>query len=209
MSLTVWVGPMFAGKTTAMMREVEARRATRAAGSVFIVKHALDRRYGAAAAALTAHDGHAWKAHAVVRRLADADVGDATLIAVDEGQFFDDLAVVCDRWAHEGRDVLVATLISDYNRDPFAAPSALLSKADKIVFMEASCAQCGREASFTYYLGERQSKQTEFAVGGSESYVSLCRRCFRAPHNCVSPRRRPLPRAPIVTGRPEETLHGP
>ena len=49
------------------------------------------------------------------------------VVAVDEGQFYEDLVEFCERWANEGKVVLVAALDGTYERKPFQNVSRLLS----------------------------------------------------------------------------------
>ena len=147
MSITMWIGPMFAGKTTALINAVHEHLRASNQSRVFAVKYAHDRRYGATNT-LVSHDGRSLAADAAVERLSQVDVGNATVVAVDEGQFFDDLAPACDRWAQAGRHVLVAALVSDYNREPFASPAALIAKADRVVFTAARCLACKDQLAY-------------------------------------------------------------
>ncbi len=191
MSVTVWTGPMFAQKTTALVGAVARRRA--AGDVVHVVKHAGDERYAAAGGVeLVTHDGRRLAVDSAAARLADVEVGDAAAVAVDEGQFFPDLVAACERWADQGRDVYVATLLSDYHREPFPEPARLLAKADAVHFGTATCTDCGADASFTFYTGPRAATQEGFVVGGADLYRPRCRACFRradaADHAGAAPR---------------------
>ncbi|MCS7040584.1 MAG: thymidine kinase, partial [Caldilineales bacterium] len=81
-------GPMFSGKTEELLRRL--RRALIARQKVQLFKPAIDNRYGATIVA--SHNGLQWQAVVVPdsSALLAAVAADATVIAVDEVQFFDE-----------------------------------------------------------------------------------------------------------------------
>ena len=171
MSIHVILGPMFAGKTSELLRR------GRTSSNVLYLKFQGDGRYQLGRPELVSHDGDRQEAQAVTT-LADATVTGYDTVCVDEGQFFPDVAPTADRWAAAGVHVVVSTLVSDYNRKPFPNVVALLAKADMVDFYTATCLKCGSPASFTAFLGKKEKQQSVFCVGGSESYAPVCRRCF-------------------------------
>eukprot|EP01094_Clydonella_sp_ATCC50884_P003259 TRINITY_DN12512_c0_g1_i1.p2 TRINITY_DN12512_c0_g1~~TRINITY_DN12512_c0_g1_i1.p2 ORF type:complete len:188 (+),score=69.27 TRINITY_DN12512_c0_g1_i1:3-566(+) len=166
------VGPMFSGKTTELLRRI--RRHTVAQRACSVIKYQRDVRYSVNEA--TTHDQQKATASGVIR-LADADIGGSEVIGIDEGQFFPDLNEFCEKWANEGKVVIVAALDGTFQRKPFGRVMELVCMAESVTKLNAVCMLCQRDAAFTLRL----SKETEVEViGGADKYIAACRSCFHA-----------------------------
>ena len=145
---------------------------------VLIVKYANEPRESI----LQTHDGEQVDALPALE-LQDVEclVNDTIdVVAVDEGQFYEDLVEFCERWANEGKVVLVAALDGTYERKPFQNVSRLLSQADSVTKLQAICFKCQGNASFTARIsGERG----DILLGGEEKYAACCRKCWMASNN--------------------------
>ena len=171
-------GPMFAGKSTELLRRV--RRYSLSRKTIVVFKHAKDVRFGKEMA-ITTHDAlehgaASFEVHAVSDLSgprATAVASRASIIAVDEGQFFADLAPTCNKWADEGKVVVVAALDTTYERKPFDTVVGLCP--DYITKLTAVCVRCFDEAPFTH----RTTDETELeVVGGEDKYEAVCRSCY-------------------------------
>lgn len=184
MSLTLIVGPMFSGKSSALLNILLGGR-----GKIIVVKHTCDDRTQSRDIDIVTHDGRSFRETlsnagasfnivAVstmrdVEALLPVDEISKVVIGVDEGQFFEDLHM-CDRFALSGAAVFVAALSGTYTREPFPSVAALLPKCDEIEVLSSTC-ECGKPAPFS----RRISDETELVViGGSDKYAPCCRGCF-------------------------------
>lgn len=172
-SLALICGPMWAGKSTELLRRVRRHSVTH--GKVAVITHAKDVRFGPEMA-LATHDAAIFHAIAakhlgdeeVVRAVAMSDV-----VAVDEGQFFDDLAPMCNKWADAGKIVIVSALDATFERKPFANVTELCP--DTVDKLTAVCFHCKRDAPFT----RRTSGETAVeVVGAKDKYEAVCRACY-------------------------------
>lgn len=116
-----------------------------------------------------------------VARLADVVPAAGELfVAVDEGQFFPDLAETCRAWAASGRTVVVAALNGKADRSPWPSVSDLIPEASDITLLPAVCATCrrpDRKASFSVrHTGKASISGVD--VGGAERYSAICRICL-------------------------------
>eukprot|EP00796_Vickermania_ingenoplastis_P010067 gene10067-7037_t len=175
------IGPMFAGKTTELMRRI--RREIYARRSCFVIKYVKDTRYSAEAVA--SHDQAKLKVHAAVSRL--CDVGDTweqfDVIGIDEGQFFPDLLPFASRAADAGKTVIVSALDGDYRRQPFGQVCSLVPYCETIDKLTAVCMVCHKcPGSFTRRTINSDEQEL---IGGAEMYVAACRDCF-AGHREIS-----------------------
>ncbi len=97
------------------------------------------------------------------------------VVAVDEGQFFQDIVEVSERLANEGVVVIIAALDGTFQRKPFGHILSLVPMAEQVIKLSAVCIECGREAAFTRRTVDSQEVEL---IGGEESYKPVCRNCF-------------------------------
>ena len=173
MSIHIWTGCMFSGKTSELIRtaryhEVKFKK------KVLYVKYTKDNRYSATN--IISHNS-LWKATAhSVSNLSEVKVDSYDIIAIDEGQFFSDLVEYCEAWAQDGKVVLVSGLVSDFQRNAFQNVLGLIPKAEEIHSLYAVRDKCNGHAYFTFKRLEGNEKQIE--IGGKELYIPLCRQCY-------------------------------
>lgn len=97
-------------------------------------------------------------------------------VCIDEGAFFKDIVVFCEKLANSGKVVIVATLIGTYQREGFNDILSLVPKCEEITMLHAICMRCHNDgASFTKRIVS--GNETEM-VGGSDKYIACCRNCF-------------------------------
>jgi len=186
------IGPMFSSKTSEMLSRV--RRAALADQAAVIIKFRGDRRYDAAAVVAT---------HADVRqasspetetiacmRVVPADtlsevVVSELVVGVDEGQFYPDLVECCERWATEGRRVIVSALDADFARRPFGHVCNLIPLCEAVEKRNGVCMVCRRrDSAFSQRIGQ----STELVeIGARESYRTVCRQCYAATAPAAAP----------------------
>ena len=177
MSLELIVGPMFAGKTTELIRR--QRRLQIIGRTVVVVNHASNIRDGCGAGELQTHDLNRAQGSPVVPLDAIQDLfihplyARSDAIIVDEGQFFWGLKNAVLRMVeHDGKHVVVAGLLARADRSPFGQIHLLMLHADKVVFLRALCKRCGDGTPGLY---TRKLRETDTAIGGADLYESLCR----------------------------------
>lgn len=176
-------GSMFSGKTEELIRRV--KRAQIARQKVQVFKHCMDDRY--VADRLTSHNGMHIEAVKVARaaEILEQIDGDAGVVAVDEGQFFDQgLVTVCNVLASRGVRVIVAGLDMDFRGEPFGPMPQLMAGAEKVDKLQAICVVCGAPASRTQRLVDGRPASygdPVILVGASEVYEARCRHCHEVP----------------------------
>lgn len=168
--IEVITGCMFSGKTEELIRRV--RRAQYARQPVIVFKPDLDRRYSEDN--VDSHSGLTIRSVRV--KSADAIpalVGDASVVGVDEAQFFDEgLVAVCEQLANAGKRVIVAGLDMDYQGRPFEPMPQLLAVAEYIQKVLAICVVCGNPADRSQRIVKRDSR---VLVGETDAYEARCR----------------------------------
>ncbi|KAK2995655.1 hypothetical protein RJ640_013612 [Escallonia rubra] len=174
----VIVGPMFAGKSTALLRRIKSEG--NSGRNVAIIKSSKDTRY--AIDSVVTHDGTEFPCWALPDLLSfkhrfGTDAYDKLdVIGIDEAQFFADLYDFCCNAAdHDGKIVIVAGLDGDYLRRSFGSVLEIIPLADTITKLTARCELCGKRAFFT--LRKTGEKQTEL-IGGADVYMPVCRQHY-------------------------------
>jgi len=71
-------------------------------------------------------------------------------------------------------DIYVSGLNMTSEQEPFLTMPQILAISDEVEVIKASCYDCGREASYSYYDGEK----TETIKVGDSGYFPLCRKCL-------------------------------
>ncbi|KAK1269335.1 Thymidine kinase [Acorus gramineus] len=174
----VIVGPMFAGKTTALLRRIQAESAS--GRRVAMIKSNKDTRYGLDS--VVTHDGVKMPCWALTDlsifkvKMGPEAYNKIDVIGIDEAQFFKDLYEFCCNAAdQDGKTVIVAGLDGDYLRRSFGSVLDIIPLADSVTKLTARCELCGKRAAFT--LRKTNETQTEL-IGGSDVYMPVCRKHY-------------------------------
>lgn len=179
MSLELILGPMFAGKSTELIRRVRRLRSVNK--KVFVINHAFNVRYSEQAA-VTTHDSVGIRADLNTSYLAEAesnaDFMDANIVVIEELQFFEDAGTIIPTWVdHLGKHIIASGLSGTAERTPMGDVQILIPHADEISFLTALCPYCadGTSAPFSKRLVVSGSTVD---VGGGDKYVATCRAHF-------------------------------
>jgi thymidine kinase len=166
-------GSMFSGKTEELIRRLN--RARIAQQRVEIFKPAIDIRYHESE--IVSHNSSSLEAIPVQSSLNILLMHkDATVIGIDEAQFFDDeIVYVCQTLAEQGNRVIVAGLDMDYLGNPFGPMPKLMAIAEYVTKVHAICMVCGDLASHSF---RKTIDQSQVLLGEKESYEARCRHCF-------------------------------
>jgi thymidine kinase len=182
-SIEVITGSMFSGKTDELIRRL--RRARIARQQVQVFKPVIDNRY--AVEKVTSHAGTEFEATpiACAADLLPLVQAGATVVALDEAQFFEsEVCAICRTLAERGIRVIVAGLDQDFRGEPFGPMPQLMALAEHVDKLHAICAVCGGEASRTQRLINGQPAWYDdpvVVVGASELYEARCREHHRVP----------------------------
>jgi thymidine kinase len=177
-------GCMFCGKTDEMLRLL--RRFSIAGRTIVLVKPRLDTRTEDGTVISRSGARHIAVAVDNSREIAGL-VGHADIVAIEEGQFFDDrLPDVVGRLADAGKQVLVTGLDQDFRGIPFGPMPRLMALADQVTKLTAICVVCGEPATRTQRLIDGQPAPADsplIVIGGmgDEKYEARCRLHHEVP----------------------------
>lgn len=179
MSLQLFLGPMFAGKSTAALQEIRRHRAI--GRTVLCITHKIDTRYSDQPA-IVSHNEDKIPAIAVstlTEVLTMTPFLQSSYIVIEEAQFFPDLKsfvlMAVDTFK---KHVTCVGLDGDSNRQPFGEILDLIPHCDSVVKFKALCVVCndGTDAIFTYR--KPGAPTTQVNVAGADQYEPRCRKHF-------------------------------
>ena len=168
---TLLLGPMFSGKSSALLSEVD--KATIAKIPCCIVRPKTDTRKFFTHSKMESDLCDIYN----VEDLKQVPAGQYELICIDEAQFFSSLYESL-KWVAEGKRVFIAALNGDRHQKEWDVVQKMIPLADDIVFLKAVCSKCGSyDASFSFKRHDTSASQVD--IGGSaESFIALCRQCL-------------------------------
>jgi thymidine kinase len=204
MSLEVLIGPMFAGKSSALMSTI--RRYEALGWNVFVLTHSSDTRYSETPH-IVSHDRQTKPAHPctlLTPMLEHCEYAESKLVVVEEGQFFPDLEDFVRRVVDKDKKhCVVVGLDGDAKRRPFGSMLNLIPLADKVEKLTALCKRCGdgTPALFSAAISAEAATAAvagAVCVGAEERYAPLCRRHYLESEEAATVR----PGGPQGTVRP-------
>lgn len=170
--IKVFTGPMFSGKSDALLKEYDHIYHK---SKILLFKPKIDTRdFGVVKT----------RNNKEVSAILISDLKDIykyleekiTTIFLDEANFIKgDISVLTDLSIYKDLDIFISGLNLTSELKPFGIMPEIMAIADEIVFMHASCNECNRDASYTYYNGP---KNKDILVG-NDNYIALCARCLR------------------------------
>ena len=188
----LYIGPMFSGKTSMIMRKLE--RACIGSLHCVFIKYADDTRYGDDSV-VRAHNGSMMGTGSSIVNISNLRVVKAHRlldvmllsgefdIGVDEGQFYPDLPEAVNIWMQEGRRVYIAALDGDYLRNPFGRINETIPLVNYVRKLTAICMFCNKmnkegsptEASYTVRIVKGDAQKM---IGAKDEYAAACLKCF-------------------------------
>lgn len=161
---------MFSQKTTELILRVEKLVAI--GKKVLVIHSSLDTRV----------QGNVVQTHSGTKKIAnhfdnikEIPYKDYDAIAIDEGQFFDDIEDIIPFL--DDTLVIIAALNGSFERKNIGKIHKLIPHADDITFKKAYCALCKDIvcAVFSKRLGDNKE---QIVVGAADKYMAVCRKCF-------------------------------
>lgn len=183
--LKVITGPMYAAKTTTLLRDILWARNGEEKDTL-VVKPAFDNRYSETR--IVTHDGLSVNCYSIkkweeVKKKADF----ADIVFFDEVQFFDapnfenDIVPIIKELLAEGKKVVCNGLDMDVFGDPFKITATLLGMSDEVLKLTSACSVCGRPATKTFRVnGEAKSIE----LGSTGMYEPRCNNHWEPAVRC-------------------------
>jgi thymidine kinase len=182
--LELILGPMFSGKTSKILdlyKQCEFSNIP-----VVVINHTSDKRYSETM--LSTHD---LKMIPCIQAssLCDAmeileiknKINDATVILINEGQFFNDLYEWTEMMVETNhKEIYICGLDGDFNRNKFGQILDLIPLCDKVTKLKSLCSMCKNGTKALFSLRVKEEK--EQVLIGSDCYKPVCRACYNKYH---------------------------
>jgi thymidine kinase len=197
--LTIIVGNMFAGKSSALIKKVRGFE-TYSRKKFLAFKPDLDNRYGNSV--IASHDGDSIPAYnipvnnprqalEIIKTSEEITGRKIDRLAFDEVQFYDPesgFREMIDELL-ESYDIVVAGLAFSFRREPFGSTLLLLelskNETVQVTWLLSFCAKCGKPAMFPQRFEENGQPSPYHSplivVGGKNRYEPRCYRCHELP----------------------------
>lgn len=181
--LEIFVGPMFSKKTSRLIDIY--KQYTFCNIPVEIINHCADTRYHDTM--LSSHDkvmvpciqtdkiSEVWFNNNNKNQENHLKLKNATVILINEAQFFEDLYDCVLDMLKENKRVYIAGLDGDFSRNKFGQILDLVPMCDKITKLTALCSMCKDGTLGIFSM--RLTKETHQMVIGSDNYIPVCRNC--------------------------------
>lgn len=180
-SLTMYVGPMWSGKSTSLLLELEKRK--HMGKKVYVFKPCIDDRYSNEN--IVSHMGWKFPAFAIndgkeiikiLLNEEDVDKFSDITVAVDEMFMIPNSAEELIWLYKNGADILVSSLDLSSACVPFDEVKALLPWATNVVKCKSICSAC-KQPNAAYTWRKPGNSDEGILVGGVEKYEPRCRLC--------------------------------
>jgi thymidine kinase len=178
MSLELIIGPMFSGKSSAILSRI--KRAQVLGWPTLVLTSSVDNRYSESSEIVT-HNLQKTTAVSLTRLMEAKDTDryrEARLIIIDEAQFFPDLRefvlYAVDNYA---KTVVVVGLDGDSERRPFGHIGDLLPLADTVEKLNALCTHCN-DWTPAIFSHRKTTDNAQIVIGGCSIYEPLCRKHY-------------------------------
>ncbi len=162
--IKLYTGPMFSGKSDELLKEYDKKYHK---SKILLFKPKNKTRNDKEVEAILIND-----LSDIYNYLSDK----ITTIFIDEANFLKgNIDVLIDLSINKDLDIFIAGLNLTSELKPFGIMPEIMAISDEIVLLHASCNDCNRDASYTYYNG---SKDSDILVG-NDNYIALCPKCLR------------------------------
>jgi thymidine kinase len=182
-SLELIIGPMYAGKSTELIRIINRFKCLNK--NVLVINHSINNRYGSSS--LTTHNRESFDECIVADKLEDVKNNEhfnkADVIVIEELQFFSDAYDNIVDWIDNfGKCIVAAGLDGDARKQPFGDVLRLIPHAEKVRKLNALCKKCG-DGTKAHFSKRLTADEQTILVGSDDIYEAVCRKHF-LNYNC-------------------------
>ena len=177
-NLELIIGPMYAGKSTELLRKINMYEFLDK--NIIVINHVINNRYGSSN--LSTHNKEYYDKCIILEKLIELEkkkiFNDVEIIIIEELQFFQDAFDIVKKWIDiDNKKVIAAGLDGDFERKPFGDVLRLIPYAEKVTKLNALCKRCndGTLAPFTKRI---INKKCTTLVGSNEIYEAVCRKHY-------------------------------
>ena len=181
-NLHIYIGPMYAGKTTKLINTYED--CLEKEETTIILTHSSEVRYSIDK--LSTHDQKkisCFKYESITEFMAEQKdvIEKSSTVLIDECQFFSDLPEILHLVNKLHKNVSIFGLDGDFQRNKFGHILDLIPHCDTIEKLTASCSICTVRYGYSspaIFSHRTSTSNEQVLVGSQDTYQSLCRSCY-------------------------------
>jgi thymidine kinase len=175
--MKLFVGPMFSGKSTRLVQNIN--RARIAGKNVICFKPIFDNRYTSEGYIVTHDKVHescflVSKSSQFLKIFEEEDKKmKIDCVAIDEAFMIDGIAdACCDLFYNRKVDIFISSLDLSFSLTSFEEITKLLTHATHVKKCKAVCPNCGSDASYT--MRKESGNNNQITIGGKDMYEPRC-----------------------------------
>ena len=175
--LEIILGPMFSGKTSKLVQVYKQCQICNI--PVLTINHSNDLERNSTAQMLENHDNIQIPCISVelLSSVPQEKIYQSMVILINEGQFFQDLYLFVVKMLEQNKQVYVAGLDGDFQRNMFGSILQLIPVCDKVDKLTSLCGIC-KDGTRGIFSRRITSETVQTLVGGSANYIPVCRSCY-------------------------------
>jgi len=175
-SLHIYIGSMFAGKSTKLIQCYNT--GIENDEHVVVLTHSKEDRYSKEE--LSTHNLEkiqCLKYNSIENFMKEQSIilDSCNTILIDEAQFFPDLMKCVELVETFGKKVIIFGLDGDFQRQKFGNILDLIPFSDTIEKLHARCNECENNAIFSHRIIQQKE---QIVIGSKDIYIPLCRKCY-------------------------------
>jgi len=172
-SIDLIIGPMYAGKTTELLRRLNIYAELDI--KTLYVNSILDSR---SSLPFSSHNPLLTSIgkcdHIKVENLFDVNFEQYKVIGIDEAQFFSGLKNYVASYANKGKKLIISGLNGDYKQEPFGDIINLIPLCDSIDLLTPFCKLCKDQLIPAPFTKRTSNEKDTIAV--NSNYIPVCRK---------------------------------
>lgn len=171
--LDIIIGPMFAGKSTFLIKQIRLLKILNK--KYLVVKPSIDIRYNLDNIVSHNMESEQCISLELLKDIFNYELNEIDTIFIDEAQFFQDLKetvlILLEKYY---KNIYIVGLDGDFNRNKFGQILDLIPYSDSCEKIQSLCKICldGTRGIFTKRLNNNNSQNL---IGSSDLYMSVCR----------------------------------
>jgi thymidine kinase len=175
-SLHIYIGSMFAGKSTKLIQCFND--SIQNDEHVIVLTHSKEDRYSKEE--LSTHNLEkiqCLKYNSIENFIKEQNIvlKSCNTILIDEAQFFTDLIKCVELVESFGKKVCIFGLDGDFQRQKFGNILDLIPFCDTVEKLHARCNDCNKKAIFSHRI---INEKEQILIGSKDIYIPLCRNCY-------------------------------
>ena len=175
----IYLGPMFSGKSTELIRQFT--RYSAIGKKVLMINHSIDTRTEDFIETHNQNRVIAVKTSRLCKLIEDDIVNEYDVICVDEGQFFDDLRDFILKLEHTDKIMYIAGLDGDSERKPFGQMLDCIPLCDTVIKLRAlDMIDCDGNTKAPFTKRYKKTTDAQIQVGAKEYYKAVSRTNYLA-----------------------------